>query len=118
MLENPTNTAKHPQSQRAFAFEFPLKSKNGKQNALDFRQEENIHGEFRFERKNNHHHNHHRHQHQLQRRPSPISIEMYILNLPCQSSFGDTPPSVSLRAGVLSPLSSDNHMVVFSPGCK
>ena len=36
MLENPTNTARHAQSQRAFAFEFPLKSKmerKGVQNA-------------------------------------------------------------------------------------
>lgn len=40
MLENPTSTARHTQSQRAFAFEFLLKSKTDRKMLLEFRQEE------------------------------------------------------------------------------
>ena len=40
MLENPTNTAKHTQSRRAFAFEFRLKSEMERKLLSEFTQED------------------------------------------------------------------------------
>ena len=47
MLENPTNTARHTQSPRAFAFEFRLKSEMEWKLLSEFTQEENIKREFK-----------------------------------------------------------------------
>ena len=47
MLENPTNTAKHTQSRRAFAFEFRLKSEMERKLLSEFTQEDNIKREFK-----------------------------------------------------------------------
>lgn len=95
MLENPTNTARHTQSQRAFAFEFPLKNEMERKLLSEFRQEENIRGEFRCKKKK---------RASTKQEIERIYIEMHISNLPCKSGFCATPPSVSLRAGFLSSL--------------